>query len=76
MKDKDNIILVKILNYIKEIKEFIEGYDYDTFSKDKKTISACVFDLGQIGELVGKISEETIKENPRYRMERFKSIKK
>lgn len=45
MKNKDQIILLKILAYIKEIKTFIEGYTEEIFYKDRKTINACVFDL-------------------------------
>ena len=58
MRSKDKIILQKILNYIHEIKEFIEGYTQEEFNNDRKTINACVFNLSQIGELAGKISEE------------------
>ena len=76
MKGKDNIILTKILNYIVELKDFINGYSKEQFITDKKTINACVFNLSQIGELVGKISEETIKEYPRYWMERIKGTSK
>lgn len=65
MKSKDNIILIKILKYIDELHEFINGYTYDSFAKDKKTINACVFNLSQIGELVGKVSKELINKNPR-----------
>ena len=72
MKNKDNIILRKILNYINELNEFINGYTKEQFIVDKKTINASVFNLSQIGELAGKVSEETIKENPRNRMERPK----
>lgn len=60
MKNKDEIILEKIINYIEEIKLFIKDYSKDEFSSDKKTINACVFDLSQIGELSGKISNELI----------------
>ena len=70
MKSKDKIILIKILEYIEEIKSFINGYTKEEFDSDRKTINACVFDLSQIGELAGKISDEIISENPRYRMER------
>lgn len=76
MKSKDNIILKKILNYISELKEFIEGYTKEQFVADKKTINASVFNLSQIGELAGKISEETMKDNPRNRMERIKRTQK
>lgn len=65
MKSKDKILLTKVLKYIGELQEFIEGYTHKEFNKDKKTINACVFNLSQIGELAGKISDETIKENPR-----------
>ena len=76
MKSKDNIILNKILGYIEELQEFISGYTYESFRKDRKTINACVFDLSQIGELAGKVSDELIKENPRNWMERIEIFKK
>ena len=58
MKSKDKLILTKILKYIGEIKLFIEGYSHEKFENDRKTINACVFNLSQIGELAGKVSEE------------------
>lgn len=76
MKSKDNIILSKILKYINELKDFINDYDYEKFKNDRKTINACVFNLSQIGELAGKISQELIDDNPRNRMERIKGFKK
>ena len=33
MKSKDSIILTKILIYINELKDFIEGYNQETFKK-------------------------------------------
>lgn len=65
MKNKDRIILIKILNYIKELYQFTDGYDNIKFSADRKTINACVFNLSQIGELAGKVSQNLIDENPR-----------
>lgn len=62
MRSKDNIILKKVNNYINELKDFTNGYDYDKFCKDRKTINACVFDLSQIGELVSKFSQEFLDE--------------
>ncbi len=58
MKSKDKMIITKILRYIDEIKIFINGYSYEKFSNDRKTINASVFNLSQIGELAGKVSEE------------------
>ena len=63
MKSKDQILLGKILNYIHEIQDFIQGYSREDFDSDKKTINACVFNLSQIGELVGKISDDVMKNN-------------
>lgn len=73
---KDKLILLKIINYIQDIKNFIDGYSHEQFNQDKKTINACVFNLSQIGELAGKISDELISQNPRNWVERFKGVKK
>ena len=75
MKSKDKIILTKILNYINELKEFIAGYNQEEFEKDKKTINACVFNLSQIGELVGKISKEIMEENSEIEWQGLKSLR-
>lgn len=75
MKNKDKIILNKILKYIEELYDFINGYTYDSFKQDKKTINACVFNLSQIGELVTKISDETIAENPKIEWRGLKSLR-
>ena len=75
MKDKDKIILIKILNYIEELKEFVKGYSQEQFNKDRKTINACVFDLSQIGELAGKISKELVLENPDIEWQGLKSLR-
>ena len=64
MKSKDKIIITKILKYIEEIKLFIKEYSFEEFSNDRKTIYACVFNLSQIGEIVGKISKELQEEYP------------
>lgn len=75
MKSKDKLILNKILNYIQEIKEFINGYTQKEFNQDKKTINACVFNLSQIGELTGKISQELINENSQIEWRGLKGLR-
>lgn len=62
MKSKDKLIITKILKYIDEIKDFIENYTHEEFRSDRKTVNACVFNLSQIGELAGKVSQETQEE--------------
>ena len=75
MKNKDLIILEKILLYIDELEEFIDGYDINSFSKDRKTINACVFNLSQIGELTSKLSDEIIKNNSQIEWRGLKSLR-
>lgn len=75
MKSKDKIILIKVLKYVEEIEEFITGYSHKQFNEDRKTVNACVFNLSQIGELVGKVSEETIKENPNIEWRGLKALR-
>ena len=75
MKNKDTAIIMKILNYILELKEFIKDYSKEDFNKDRKTINACVFDLSQIGELAGKISKELIIQEPKIEWQGLKSLR-
>ncbi len=72
---KDKIILIKILNYISELLEFIKGYNKEDFSKDRKTINACVFNLSQIGELTGKISKDLTSKYPDIEWQGLKSLR-
>jgi len=58
MKGSEKIILGKIRTYAQQAVQFAEGMDFTVFSGDAKTVSACVFNLSQIGELVGKLSPE------------------
>ena len=58
MKSKDKIALEKMVAYAKELESYITGMDYDAFSADSKTINACAFLIGQLGELTTVISSE------------------
>jgi len=57
MKSKDEIALEKMLSYANELLSYIDGMGYNAFVSDRKTISACTFIIGQMGELVTVISE-------------------
>jgi len=59
MKDKDRIALQKMDKYVHEILSYTNGMDFNGFLEDNKTINASAFLIGQIGELVGEISDET-----------------
>jgi len=75
MNEKDKIIFTKILNYIIETKSFIDGFDYETFIKDRKTINACVFDLSQIGELITKVDNSTLAKYPTIERRGIKGLR-
>jgi uncharacterized protein with HEPN domain len=64
MNAKDKIVLLKIVGYIKEALLYTGGKSFNDFSADSKTVNATAFVLGQIGELVKLISDETQKANP------------
>lgn len=59
MTAKDKIILQKIRAYIDDVAQYIDGFSFEVFMKDKKTLSACAFSVSQIGELAKEISEDT-----------------
>lgn len=63
MKNKDKVALGKMVSYANELLTYVDGMDYDAFANDRKTISACAFIIGQIGELVTVISDEAQSEN-------------
>ncbi|MCL2634407.1 MAG: DUF86 domain-containing protein [Oscillospiraceae bacterium] len=60
MKEHEKIILIKMKTYALQAIEFKGDCDFTEFSNDFKTISACVFNLSQIGELVSRLDEEFI----------------
>ena len=60
MRDKDRIIIQKIIDYIIDVEMYVEGLEAKNFLDDKKTITACAFTVSQIGELVKEISDETV----------------
>ncbi len=60
MKNKENISFIKMIEYIEKAFKYVNGYTFDEFCKDEKTIDATIFAISQIGELVKNISKETI----------------
>ena len=59
MIGKDRIILQKINNYIDDVARYVDGFSFEDFMADKKTLSSCAFSVSQIGELAKEISEDT-----------------
>jgi len=64
MKEREKLILDKIKLYAQQAIEFKGNIDFQTFSNETKTIAACVHNLSQIGELVGRLDDHFIEDNP------------
>ena len=62
MKNKEYMALTKMIEYAEKTLKYTNGYTYEQFEKDEKTIDATVFAISQIGELVKNISKETVKQ--------------
>lgn len=60
MKSKEYIALQKMIEYIDKSIVYTEGYTFEEFCNDSKTVDATVFTISQIGELVKNISKETM----------------
>lgn len=56
--------LADIIEAIGDIRSFVDGLDYDTFSTDKKTVNAVIRSLEVIGEAVKKIPTELRQKYP------------
>ena len=52
------LYLDDILDAIKQINEYIAGYDKEAFSKDRKTLDAVIRNLEIIGEAAGHLPED------------------
>lgn len=60
MKSKEYLSLQKMIEYIDKSIVYTEGYTFEEFCNDSKTVDATVFIISQIGELVKNISKETM----------------
>lgn len=58
MFSKDEIRLRHILEEAGEAIKFVEGYSFENFTKDSKTVHAVIRAIEVIGEAAVKISEE------------------
>ncbi len=52
------LYLKDILRSISKIERFVDGYDYEAFKADDKTVSACVREIEVIGEAAKQIPNE------------------
>lgn len=57
-ENKDSVYLRHVLEAIENIEEYLVGFDYELFLKDKKTVSATVRELEIIGEAANNLSDD------------------
>lgn len=77
MSNRDELILKKIIQYSDEIKETLDRFHltYDSFAEDfvaRHAISMCIL---QIGELVGKLSDDFKDENNAMSWKEIKAMR-
>ena len=58
MTARDRNLIQKIVNYAVNALDYVHGSTYESFISDTKTVYACAFSIGQIGELASIVSEE------------------
>ena len=75
MKNKDKVALEKMKDYARELLSYVDGMDYDAFANDRKTINACAFIIGQMGELVTVISDEAQSEHTKIPWRNIKGMR-
>ena len=75
MKSRDRELILRILRYTRDIRAYIAGVDSGAFMQDGKTISACAFTLGQIGELVKSIDASLQEKYPEIPWKSMKGLR-
>lgn len=60
MKNKEYMSFTKMIEYIDKAIKYVNGYDFEQFCEDEKTVDATIFAISQIGELVKNISKGTM----------------
>ena len=65
MEKSNEVYLKDILGAIQQIiEEYITGFDFEKFDKDKKTQDAVIRQIAIIGEAIGKLDKDFIKLHP------------
>ena len=75
MKEHEKVILEKIKIYAVQAIQFIGDMSFEDFSKDAKTIAACVLNLSQIGELAGRLNDTFLEENKQIPWRKIKGMR-
>lgn len=72
---KNDIIIQKMLAYALKIIDYTRGMGYEQFKGNPMLIEACVFNLGQMGELAGKVDAEFAEALPDIPWKQLKGLR-
>lgn len=61
---KNDAALEKLRFYAKKVMAYCEGKTYESFSADSMLAEACVFNLGQMGEIARRVDSDFKDEHP------------
>ena len=75
MKKHEKVILEKIKTYATQAIQFKADIGFEDFSKDAKTIAACVLNLSQIGELAGRLDNQFLDANKHIPWHKMKGMR-
>lgn len=70
-----DLLLDDILESCQNIKIYTEGFDFDSFLKDKKTIDAVVRNFITIGEVASKLEPDYKYLNPQIDWKKIKNLR-
>ena len=62
MKNKEYMSVKKMIEYIDKALRYTKNCSFQDFSQNEEKVDATVFAISQIGELVKKITKETMEE--------------
>jgi uncharacterized protein with HEPN domain len=63
MKNKDIVVLRKMLKYCADSLKYSEGVPFGDFVADERNLVFSIFSLSQLGELAGNLSDAIIAAN-------------
>lgn len=72
---KNDLILQKMLAYALKIIDYSQNMEYEQFKANSMLIEACVFNLGQMGELAGKVDTEFTEAHPDIPWRQLKGLR-
>ena len=68
-------VLSGMIAHSEKILDYTRDLDKDAFQNHDMIVEACVFNLSQIGELAGRIDEETRLQHPEIAWNRIRGLR-